>query len=1846
LAAVVVVISTSMSPQAQAGCNIIPGTALSFGGALGASDRPFAGPGDFVELRLVAGCHDASPGFSANAADHVVTVVFRPPNGGPQNAVVLATDCVAISSDVQDCANRVDIASATCVAVNGVGDPVGIEVVENPGDRRLRFRFPDTDPLFVAADDDLTYSGSAAIAVSSNGATLPCALATETCADQSGLIACIDTLFALDGTCGTSADVTFSHFTALPPPNNYQAICTDPVSVCTGLEDRVRFVPDAAGNILLPMDWRGVLVDRDAVPVARLLRGTTGVEAFEGGGSAITIPGNSFLASYSPEGGKLPPLFDPQSDPMASNEVTFFGSSDAPQTVLRVARRGAPQQECSGGANNGLPCNEAADCPNGACGATTCIGGGQNGMPCTDDTGCPGGECGPALFDFTTRLLGGIGPVVLEIGACLGGISEGMACVDDLGCPGGQCGAFQIAALDPVPLDGLNQTEDLNAFVVSEAIEDVALNDDSDTTDDVLLLSDRVTGVEQPIGTGGSAGRAVGRVRRPPFSFPLLAVEDDVVALLEPEPLEGDCATPTSCDSNANLSVFETILRVFRLDGQELSAGLDLAAEAAPIIDDRSLAVSNGLVFFRSAEGANALQSMSFLRQENMGHETSVSADGRFTALRLGSDVHVYDRVSDTLTLVTETFLGGGAQAGGVIAGPAISADGRWIAFASASTTLLPSCAQCCATCGCASCGGGGLPDCTCGALPDCPNCDNNNIEDVWVYDRVTGDLRIVSIDSSGVQAINGNSRQPSISGDGRHIAFSSLADDLVAGDSPVTPDVFVHDRDTDADGTFDEVGAIGTVRITSFGNTLGNTAISSDGRYVGHAVGGQAIIHDRDADDDGVYDEMGDTSDTRVDVSSRGEIGNGVSHVEAISPDGRFVLLSSRSTNLVAGDTNNAQDVFLHDRDSDGNGVLDESGGISTTLVSVASNGDRADADSGGNPGLVGAGISADGSRIAFLSQAENLVPDDDNGFADVFVHDSSTGLTRRISTRTTLGECVGGSAAGEGCNSNPECPSGGFCFIQNADPQGSADMAGPSITPNGQVVMFTGRFMIQIFVTDAGLFAYGADSSDTAADLTGDGDLADTVLQVFDTQAMSPLPVTLGPSLGATVAGGNAAFLLPEGAVAPATDLNADTDTDDDVVHLYRARQAGPVVNLSRAASAVSMSSQYIAALVSEADQGDGPLNGDGDTEDEVVQVNPVATATGATWDNVGEAADHIDVAGTTVAFLTPESAEGSDLNGDADQNDRVLQIYDAMASQLIPIGEAAEDFVIGNQLVAFRTSEASQGEGDLNGDGDSLDDILQVYDVTADQLISSGQAVIPCRLEACDPRLPYRVLTDTVKFLSLEADQGEDLNGDGDSDDLVLQTFNVRIASLGGGAGAEALVSQASAPQRFARTSAAAGAVFSEALTTIGAVSAGICTDTADACAGDADCPAGTCFVPPGGCIEDLGVLCDADPNDGTNPCDPNPCACGAGEFCAPQPGMPGQGSCQELQGPCGSDADCTAPATCNDADQTFQRLVAPLSQLTTNDTIFVGAGRCREEFSSEACSDDTDCDNGGFCGESGLCQRLHGSCFAAPDCPQGSVCDKSLLIATARDSDGDELVDPFDNCREIANVLQEDLDSDGVGDACDIETCGNGIPEGSEECDDGNATPGDGCESDCTATPAAGGPVSAKKLIVKDKDGAPDKRKVALLSVDGSISPPAPTNPDAPTQAGASLQIFNPTTLETDTYSLPTGLWSGLGNPEGSAGYKYKDTTLSQGPCKVALLKAGKLKAVCKGSQIGFTLDELAQTSMAATFTFGSSGLCMELGGDIKKDTPAGPGTGKTGTFKAKDAPAPTICPAAP
>src|SRR5438034_1099294 len=235
-----------------------------------------------------------------------------------------------------------------------------------------------------------------------------------------------------------------------------------------------------------------------------------------------------------------------------------------------------------------------------------------------------------------------------------------------------------------------------------------------------------------------------------------------------------------------------------------------------------------------------------------------------------------------------------------------------------------------------------------------------------------------VSVASGGTTEGNDTSLGSALSADGRFVAFTSAAPDLVAGDTNGVSDVFVHDRQT---------GATERVSVDSAG-TQGNgestdVALSADGRFVAFTSAAPDLVT---GDTNGVADvfvhdrQTGTTE--RVSVDSAGTQANGAGTGVALSADGRFVAFTSAAPDLVAGDTNGAADVFVHDRQTG-----------RTERVSVDSAGTQA------NGASCGGALSADGRFVAFASAAPDLVAGDTNGAADVFVHDRQTGTTERVS-------------------------------------------------------------------------------------------------------------------------------------------------------------------------------------------------------------------------------------------------------------------------------------------------------------------------------------------------------------------------------------------------------------------------------------------------------------------------------------------------------------------------------------------------------------------------------------------------------------------------------------------------------------------------------------------------------------------------------------------------------------------------------------------------------------------------------------------------------------------------------
>ncbi|MGZ8225827.1 MAG: hypothetical protein ACXWT3_04200 [Methylococcaceae bacterium] len=333
----------------------------------------------------------------------------------------------------------------------------------------------------------------------------------------------------------------------------------------------------------------------------------------------------------------------------------------------------------------------------------------------------------------------------------------------------------------------------------------------------------------------------------------------------------------------------------------------------------------------------------------------SISANGRYVVFEsyasnlvsedanVTQDIFVHDRLLGATSLVS--LASSGEQGNDYSSTSAISADGRFVTFASHASNLVAD--------------------------------DTNALADIFVRDLVAGTTTRVSIGSNGEQSNSSNS-YPSISSNGRFIAFVSLADNLVTGDTNGREDIFVHDLLT---------GTTKRISIDSAGNQANSASyapvISADGRFVAFQSEAANLVEgDTNAESDIFVHDQSTGETTRISVDSAATQGNEFSAQPAISANGRFVAFFSGASNLVDQDTNGYPDVFVKDRTTG-----------KTTRVSIGSTGEQ------GNNSSAFPNISADGRFVAFSSYASSLAPRDTKDFDDSFIHDRTTGQTTRIS-------------------------------------------------------------------------------------------------------------------------------------------------------------------------------------------------------------------------------------------------------------------------------------------------------------------------------------------------------------------------------------------------------------------------------------------------------------------------------------------------------------------------------------------------------------------------------------------------------------------------------------------------------------------------------------------------------------------------------------------------------------------------------------------------------------------------------------------------------------------------------
>jgi len=317
----------------------------------------------------------------------------------------------------------------------------------------------------------------------------------------------------------------------------------------------------------------------------------------------------------------------------------------------------------------------------------------------------------------------------------------------------------------------------------------------------------------------------------------------------------------------------------------------------------------------------------------------AISADGQAVAFSSAAnnlvaddnngvgDVFVFDRARQETSRVN-LGAGGVEAAGRDSFDPALSADGRFVAFASDASNLVAD--------------------------------DTNNATDVFVHDRQAGTTTRVSVGADGAQATGGESYAPAISADGSVVAFISKAANIAPGATDGIDNVFVRDLKA---GTTTLVGATGGPEGST---TAARVALSANGRFVAYASETDVFVFDRSGG--GTEQRRAE----RISLGPGGAPGDRASAAPALSADGRFVAFQSDATNLVPADSNQRTDVFVRDRRFG-----------TTTRVSLGSLSVQGDQPS------TAPRISGDGRFVAFQSAATNLVPGDTNSAPDIFVHD-----------------------------------------------------------------------------------------------------------------------------------------------------------------------------------------------------------------------------------------------------------------------------------------------------------------------------------------------------------------------------------------------------------------------------------------------------------------------------------------------------------------------------------------------------------------------------------------------------------------------------------------------------------------------------------------------------------------------------------------------------------------------------------------------------------------------------------------------------------------------------------------
>jgi Tol biopolymer transport system component len=449
-----------------------------------------------------------------------------------------------------------------------------------------------------------------------------------------------------------------------------------------------------------------------------------------------------------------------------------------------------------------------------------------------------------------------------------------------------------------------------------------------------------------------------------------------------------------------------------------------------------------------------------------------VFSDVDFNDVLQGSVIDTPERLEEVTPLVgineRVSVDSGGSEVDNDSWYSAISADGRYIAFVSASDELVVD--------------------------------DGNGMRDIFVHDRNTGDTERVSLGEDGQEG-DGDSINPVISADGRFVAFESQAENFVTGDGNGTRDIFVRDR------------VLGTTELVSMVNGQAgdgdsrHPAISDDGRFVTfYSTSSDLTPNDGNGVGDVfLYDQQNGTM-TAVSMTAQGQTGDLESRNPVVSGDGQFVAFESLATDLAANDGNNASDIFLYSRQ---NGSL--------TRISINNDGEEGDSHSY-KPDL-----SADGSAVVFQSLAENLWESDSNDKSDVFIyyHDQNN---QSLIERASVAD-GGGQSNGDSGSASVSADGSYVVFSSFAN-----NLAGGEIYGTNQDIYLYDRQAGAVERISADLLSQEPDGASVNPDISADGrfvsfdSIASNLVEndsnshvdVFVRDRMPPLSVVINYAVG----------------------------------------------------------------------------------------------------------------------------------------------------------------------------------------------------------------------------------------------------------------------------------------------------------------------------------------------------------------------------------------------------------------------------------------------------------------------------------------------------------------------------------------------------------------------------------------------------------------------------------------------------------------------------------------------------------------------------------------------------------